>query len=142
MRFWDSSAIVPLIVREPRSTEMRALLDEDERMLVWWATGVECVSALRRLERAGTLGARDVGRSVEALRLLDSTWSEVTPAAALRARAERLLAVHPLRAADALQLAAALAWRRGDPAGAVLVTLDDRLRDAAAREGFAVVPAP
>jgi hypothetical protein len=48
----------------------------------------------------------------------------------------RLLRVHPLRAAGALQLAAALEWAGAPPDGE-LVTFDERLREAAVREGFA-----
>lgn len=140
MRFWDSSAVIPLIVDEPQSADARTLLREDERMLVWWTTQVECMSALRRLEREATLSASEVSQAARALGHLRSAWSEVEPTGAVREQAERLLAVHPLRAADALQLAAALAWRRGAPGGADLITLDDRMRDAAGREGFSVLP--
>ncbi len=62
------------------------------------------------------------------------------PSEALRAQAERALAVHPLSAADALQLASALTWRREPARSAELVCLDERLRDAASREGFALLP--
>jgi hypothetical protein len=39
---------------------MMALYRSDREMLVWWATEVECASALNRLRRA--LAARDAGR--------------------------------------------------------------------------------
>jgi hypothetical protein len=48
--------------------------------------------------------------------------------------------MHPLRAADALQLAAALIWVEEQPHGESFVSLDPRLRDSAAREGFTLVP--
>ncbi|MGI8413812.1 MAG: type II toxin-antitoxin system VapC family toxin [Solirubrobacteraceae bacterium] len=140
MRFWDSSAIVPLIVREPSSADARALLREDERMLVWWATPVECGSALRRLERRQAIATPDLAVALQMLTSLGTSWSEILPAHPVRIHAQRLLAVHPLRAADALQLAAALVWRGQDAAGADFVCLDDRLRDAAAREQFSVLP--
>jgi uncharacterized protein len=66
---------------------------------------------------------------------------EVTPSEDVRERAERLLGVHALRAADALQLAAALIWARERPARLEFVCLDGRLRGIAWREGFAVLPA-
>jgi uncharacterized protein len=47
--------------------------------------------------------------------------------------------VHPLRAADALQLAAAFAAAEGRPGSLELITLDDRLCLAARKKGFAVV---
>ena len=65
---------------------------------------------------------------------------KVLPGERLREVAERMLRVHPLRAADALQLAAALVWSRDRPDGRVFVSCDERLRDAAGREGFTVLP--
>jgi hypothetical protein len=58
----------------------------------------------------------------------------------LRDRSERLLGVHSLRAADAFQLAAALVWSRGQTPAHAIVSLDERLRLAAAREGFRILP--
>lgn len=49
--FWDSSALVPCLVPEVRSQEMTALLTRDRTITVWWASGVECVSALERKRR-------------------------------------------------------------------------------------------
>jgi hypothetical protein len=52
--------------------------------------------------------------------------------------ARRLLRVHPLRAADALQLAAAYLAAERRPSTLEIVTLDERVRLAAAKEGFIV----
>ena len=60
------------------------------------------------------------------------------PTDRLHALAQRMLRVHALRAADALQLAAALLASDEEPAGLEVVTLDSRLADAARREGFRV----
>ncbi len=140
MRFWDSSALVPLLVTETASEQVADLLREDAGMIVWWGTRLECVSALRRREREGALTRADFRQSSDLLEDLSSSWSEVLPTRRVRTLAQRALGVHALRAADALQLAAAQAWRREDPAGAPLVCLDERLRDAAAREGFSALP--
>ena len=140
MRFWDSSAIVPLLLEEPATRDMLGLLRDDAEVALWWGSPVECVSALRRRERAGGIDAVGVRRSLDLLALLAQSWAEVLPTAKLRAAAERVLALHPLRAADAFQLAAALAWTRGDPAGAEFVCLDERLADAGHRQGFRVIP--
>lgn len=59
---------------------------------------------------------------------------------AVKSTAVRLLRVDPLRAADALQLGAALCWTRNAPAGRSLITLDQRPAQAAARGGFSVLP--
>jgi hypothetical protein len=140
MRFWDSSAIAPLIVSESWSERSQDLLRADPQMVVWWGSRVECVSALRRRERDGALAAAAVRQATDLLDALAGFWSEVLPTEAVRTQAERALAVHPLRAADALQLGAALAWRRDPAQHPELVCLDERLRDAAGREGFALLP--
>ncbi len=139
MRFWDSSAVVPLLVHEATSDAMLATYVEDPDAVVWWATDVECVSALARLERESRLAAADVADAVERLAALTGAWHEVQPIARARQVAVRILRVHPLRAADALQLAAAVLASEDNPSSLPFVTLDDRLADAAAREGFPVV---
>lgn len=140
MRFWDASAVVPLVVREPSSEAMLRLLGADEAMIAWWGTRVECASALRRRERAGALSASGARRALARLDDLAGSWSEVAPTDAVRISAARALAVHPLRAADALQLAAALVWRGERAPHRELICLDDRLRGAASREGFVLAP--
>lgn len=137
MRFWDSSAIVPLCLVQPASTRAQALLREDPEMIVWWGSPVEIVSAVTRVVREGELSPEAEELALRALRTLEGTWYEVRPTEAVRRRAERLLRVHPMRAADALQLAAALAWA-GDPPDGRLVTFDARLARAARREGLRV----
>lgn len=74
------------------------------------------------------------------LDLVFQRGDEVPPSDAIRERARRLIALHPLRAADALQLAAALDWCGGNTRGESFVCLDDRLRGAATLEGFRVLP--
>lgn len=139
MMFWDASAVVPLLVEEPESSSMLSVLEEDAVVLVWWGTTVECTSALSRREREGALQASEVQESLMRLRHLKSGWQEVLPSIALRDVAERLLRVHSLRAADSLQLAAAIIAAERDPTTLDMVSLDARLNDAAAREGFHVV---
>jgi len=138
LRFWDSSAIIPLIVTEASTDAIRAIAEEDPVMCVWWATEVECVSALARLERAGALTDTATTVALERLDLLAESWNEVQPVVAVRGAARRLLRVHTLRAADALQLAAAVVAAEGQPASLEIVTLDERLAAAARREGFTV----
>ena len=139
MRFWDSSAIVPMLAPQRVTPIVESLLDSDPHMLVWWTTPVECVSALTRLEREGGLSAQDVSMSLARLRALVEAWNEIQPHPKVRATAERLLRVHPLRAADALQLAAALEVADVVPSSMEFVCLDRRLGNAAAREGLMVI---
>jgi hypothetical protein len=138
LRFWDSSAIIPLTVNEASTDAMRAIAEGDPVMCVWWGTEIECVSALARLDREGALNEGAITVAVGRLDLLAEGWNELQPVAAVRSVARRLLRVHPLRAADALQLAAAVVAAEGQPASLGIVTLDERLAAAARREGFIV----
>ena len=124
----------------PNTDAVRSLLEADESIVVWWATRVECVSALLRQVRERTLTSAGERRARSVLAVLTRAWAEIQPLEPVRVSAERLLGVHPLRAADALQLAAALVWCDGRPDGLEIVSFDDRLRAAAEREGFAVRP--
>src|SRR5262249_59195105 len=141
MRFWDSSALVPLIVQEPASSDVERWIAADAVVVAWTLTLVELVSALRRLLRDGTLIERAAREAEELARDLVSRAHVVSDVERVKSIATRLLRVHPLRAADALQLGAALAWTDGHAEGAVLHTFDQRLAEAASREGFRVLPA-
>jgi hypothetical protein len=141
VRFWDPSAVVPLCVVEPATAQVRRLSEEDGALVAWWTTRTECISALARRRREGGIGAAVEERARAILASLAASWSEVLPSEAVRERAERLLGAHPLRAADGLQLAAALVWSRERTRGQAFVCFDERLRAAAAREGFSVLPA-
>jgi predicted nucleic acid-binding protein len=138
LRFWDSSAIIPLTVTEASTDAMRATFQEDPVMCVWWATEVECVSALARLEREGELTESATTVALGRLGLLAESWNEVQPVVPVRGAARRLLRVHALRACDALQLGAAVVAAEGQPATLEIITLDERLAIAARREGFTV----
>ena len=139
MRFWDSSAIVPLLVMESQRERALSLLERDTVMLVWWATPVELCSAIARHERSGDLSVGDAASVLERLEALALSWHELQPTARLRRTAQRLLRVHPLRSADALQLAAAMTASGGEVPSLEFVSLDDRLNEAARREGFRVL---
>jgi len=141
VKFWDSSAIVPLLVTEPVTRRVQALARRDPDMLVWWASEVECVSALARLERAGALDAKAVALALERLRGLADGWHEIEASEIVRESAIRFLLVHPLRAADALQLAAGFIAAERRPASLEFVTLDERLAEAARKEGFVLADA-
>jgi len=138
LRFWDSSAVLPLAVTEATTDAIRAHATQDPVMCVWWATELECVSALARLEREGALTETAATEALGRIDMLAESWNEVQPVVAVRRTARRLLRVHALRAADALQLAAALIASESQPATLPLITLDQRLAAAARREGFTV----
>ncbi|MGH7287513.1 MAG: type II toxin-antitoxin system VapC family toxin [Myxococcota bacterium] len=141
MRFWDSSAIVPLLCREAESARCREWLREDPAVLVWALAATETVSALARKRREGVLSAARFGTAKRRLAALEAAWSEVAAWDAVRARARRLLEVHALTAADALHLAAALVAVEERPLGVAFVTFDRALGDSAEREGFTLLGA-
>jgi predicted nucleic acid-binding protein len=140
MRFWDSSAIIPLCLRERASEAIKGVMKGDEDVVVWWITRIECLSALSRRKREGVLSPGDETKARAVLSAIGTAWSEVQPTETVRLRAERLLSIHPLRAADALQLAAALLWAQETPRGLEFVCLDQNLREAALKEGFSIQP--
>lgn len=140
MRFWDSSAVVPLLVQETSTAATRTLLAADPSMLVWRFTGAEIVAALWRRRRTGEMSEAGRLLAESALAALEVRWSTVEDAGQVDRRARRLLAVHPLRTADALQLGAALVACDEHPESFPFVTLDSRLGEAAQREGFIVLP--
>lgn len=135
MKFWDTSAVVPLLVSEPNSTAVIERLRADPIGTYSWLTPTELTSALARREREGSLtrsGTAELERRAE--RLLAS-WAQVELSDRVRRTARRLLHAYPLRSADALQLASAIELSL--EAGTVeFMTLDQRLSDAAWREGL------
>jgi uncharacterized protein len=139
VRFWDSSALVPLFVKESTSATVAETYGADPAVVAWWGTQLECTSALARLERDGALELADLTVALGSLANAAEAWHEVQPVPVVRQTAMRLLLVHDLRAADALQLAAALTAAEGQPDALGFVTLDERLARAAIREGFPVV---
>lgn len=140
MKFWDASALIPLCLQEQQSSALRKLAQEDGSIVAWWGSPVECLSALARLRREDGLSAVEEEQAQTILRALMNSWTEVEPSMLVREQAGRVLRLHPLRAADALQLAAALVWCQGDPIHHALISLDHRLREAARGEGFQILP--
>jgi hypothetical protein len=140
VRFWDSSAIIPLCLKEQASEAVKRLIKADEDIVVWWTTKVECLSALSRRRREGALDNHSEIKAKAILSALSEEWSEVQPGELVRQRAERLLAIHPLRSADAFQLAAALIWAQENPQGLEMVCFDQNLREAGHKEGFTLLP--
>jgi predicted nucleic acid-binding protein len=138
MKFWDSSAITPLLVVEADSPLREQQLSADSEILVWFGTLAEVESSLARRKRAGELSGEDELRARRHFDELSAHWNEVTPTKEVRARAIRLLRVHPLRAGDAFQLAAALIFCREQPQHLPFLTADQRLRNPAALEGFPI----
>jgi uncharacterized protein len=142
MRFWDSSALAPLLLHESESVAMRQLMSSGPDLVVWALSATELTSALWRRSRSKELSDAATTTALRMLADLEASWHAITDLHLVSARAKRLLATHPLRAADACQLAAALIACRDKPDTLAFVTLDERLGAAAQREGFDVLPDP
>lgn len=133
--FWDTSALVPLCVGQGATTRAIALYENFEAV-VWWATSVEIASALARLVRMNQLNSSDWVKAGKIATALANDWSVIQPSEAVRTKATDLVDRYDLRAADALQLAAALAWCEDIPQGRVFLTADQKLQEAALVSGF------
>jgi predicted nucleic acid-binding protein len=139
VNFWDSSAVVPLLLEENRSTAILKLLRADPAVIVWCLCEVEIESAIARRVREG-LPQEEEAAARSRLRLLAERWSEIGSLELVRRPAIRLLRTHTLGAADSLQLAAALLSCEERPEELGFVCLDERLAEAARREGFQILP--
>jgi uncharacterized protein len=139
--FWDSSALVPLCVRQAGSRQAQLYLRKFD-LVVWWGTHVEVHSAICRLHREQMISGANKQGAVARLRLLSRAWREVLPDDPLRDLATDSLENYVLRAADALQLAAALIWCQKRPARRNFICADRRLSQAAMTAGFSVVEIP
>lgn len=137
MRFWDSSALVPLI-GEGATPWARKLLRSDPSPIIWALSQVEVRSALSRRLREGAIARRTFDDARRRAERLFTALSHIVALEHVCERAIRLLDLHDLRAADALQLAAALVASSERPASMSFTTLDQRLANAARAEGFPV----
>lgn len=133
--FWDASALVPLCVLQDATARATAMY-KTHGIVIWWATPVEIQSALARLVRMGNMNADGWRKGRKVAEFLSDGWSEIQPSDGLRARALDVIERYDLRAADALQLAAALEWCEGAPKGRAFISADGKLRDAALLAGF------
>jgi hypothetical protein len=107
--------------------------------VVWWGTQVEVAGSFCRLKRQQALSQEQYEAAGRRLALLRKSWREMQPTNRLRELAETCLNRHPLRAADAFQLAAALVWCNEKPRNRAFICRDNRLTEAARREGFTAI---
>jgi hypothetical protein len=139
MRFWDTSALVPVVVGEAGTARARRWIEEDPAVITWVLTRLEIASAIERRFREGSIDGAARRKAIARFDEFAGTWTEVVDILSVRAHATRLLARHALRAADSAQLGAALLACEGEPGALPFVCLDRRLSEAAEREGFEVL---
>jgi predicted nucleic acid-binding protein len=139
LRYWDASALVPLIVAEPDSDRVRGWLAEDDHIVTWVWTRTEIAGAIERRTREGLLSRPQRREVLDRLGALADRWDEVTEVLAVRSRADALVARHPLRAADAGQLGAAVLVQEQLAGALTFVCRDQRLLTAADVEGLRIL---
>ena len=140
MKFWDTSALLPLCLQETQTAVVQKLIHQDGEVVAWWGTLVQGYSAFARLRREEVLTVEGESQARQLLKRLADLWTEMRPSNPVRDQAARALLIHPLRAANALQLAAALVWAGSQTTNLEFVCLDHRLCEAAFREGFQILP--
>jgi predicted nucleic acid-binding protein len=139
VRFWDTSALVPLFIAERESGTAVRCLREDSEVVVWTLARVEMLAALARRSHGEPTAARQLTLVRRHFLEAWERWSEVTAADIVRRHAERIVGTHSLRASDALHIGAALVAAEHEPATLEFVTFDRRQAQAAEREGFRVL---
>lgn len=138
--FWDSSALVPLCVKQATSQDLHQLWRESSRIVVWSGATVEIRSALARLHRNGDIDTKGLQFALKKLEAMRRGWREIVTGDKLQSIAEDLPDTHGLRALDSFQLAAALVWCKGKAKGRLFVCDDERLIEAAQKAGFTIKP--
>jgi len=133
--YWDTSPIIALLVGEPTADRYRRF--ENQPIVTWRGTSLECISESARRHREGA-APEIVAESYRRLEAMRTSWQEVQASESLHRTAVRLLRTHPLSAADALQLGAALIASNFEAHSARFLTEDARLKQAAEKEGFIV----
>jgi predicted nucleic acid-binding protein len=136
--FWDSSALVPLCLDQSSAGNAKNFIEKYE-LIVWWAAPVEVHSAFARLRRMKQISEEELAEAYRRLDVLRTDWREIGPSFALRELAEEFPHRYELRAADALQLAAALTWAMHRPQGRPFLSGDQRLLEAARQLGFKTI---
>lgn len=139
MRFWDSSALVPLVLVEIRSSDMERLLLQDGDIVSAAIAPIEVTSALWRRKHRNELTVAEIQNAEQLFANVSANWRAIEQSDEVVERSLDLLSRHQLRTLDAIQLATAILFA-GRDRSLPIVTLDQRLATAARAEGFPILP--
>jgi predicted nucleic acid-binding protein len=137
--YFDTSAVVPLLIAEPGSARAASLWDGADRAVSVRLIYLETRAALAQATRLGRLTARQLRDAVNGFDSLFEEIDLVEVDDVLARRAGQLAEVRQLRGYGAVHLAAAERVR--DP-NVVVIAGDGALLEAAAAEGMAVGELP
>ena len=132
--YFDTSAVVPLVVQEPASSRATALWEGADRVVAVRLVYPEARAALAQARRLARLTAVEFRRAVRELDALMEQLDVVEVDDSLARRAGHLAQQYALRSYDAVHLAAADRIRDAD---VVVVAGDAALLSAAASEHMA-----
>ncbi len=79
MKFRDTSAPVPLVVREKGTAPLDGLMASYPEFVLWWGGVVECTSAVARVGREGHLDREAAHESLGLLCALREALFEIQP---------------------------------------------------------------
>jgi uncharacterized protein len=136
--FWDSSAVLPLLIHDAFTSRSRHLLRLYPKMVFWWGMPAEVHGALVRLFRGKRITREALDAGLYHLQQLRLRCQEIQPVDRVRELAEECLDRFQIRSADALQLAAAMIWCHQKPRNRLFICYDSELTLAAQHCGFDV----
>ena len=137
----ESSAVLAWLLGESKGDKVRVLLSEAAGVFTSVLTLVETDRVLIRAHLSGGLSEANLANRRGWLARAHRHWHLLQLHEEVLDRARQPFPGEPIRTLGALHLASALAARTAVP-GVALLTLDDRVRRAAVRLGFEVLPPP
>jgi len=137
--YLESSAVLAWLLGEPDAAPVLDILSRAERVTTSALTAVECARALTRARITGRITPSDELAALALLNEAENSWDVLALNADVLQRARAPLAADPVRTLDALHVCSALLLREAIGPIAVL-SLDSRVRESAALQGFVVVP--
>ena len=136
----ESSAVLAWLLDEPTAPAVRRLLGEAKVVVTSDLTLIECDRVLLRAVALGELTEADAADRRAHLIAVAAHWHVLRIAGEIVDRARQPFPGAPVRTLDAIHLASLLVARSA-VAGLRLLSLDERVRQAAKGLGVAVLPA-
>lgn len=135
----ESSAVLSWLLGEGKSQAVRKILGSADAIVASDLTLIECERVLHRAVALGELTEADAADRQAHLAAASAHWHVLRIGPEVVARARQAFPGDPLRTLDAIHLASALVARRA-VAGLAILSLDDRIRKAAAALGMKSTP--
>ena len=135
----ESSAVLAWLLDQAHGDLAAARLARADRVIASDITLIECDRVLTRAIALDELSESEAIQRQTRLNAVAARWTLLSLDEEIIERARRPFPSEPIRTLDAIHLASALTARKAVPDLQVL-SLDDRIRKAAARLGLLLVP--